>query len=502
MSDADDNRERRIATRTKLAFSAGSIEDSIIGAASLTTIIFYNQVLGLSAALCGMAMLIASVADAITDPLVGNLSDRWRSRWGRRHPPMLASAVPMAITFYLMYQPIAGLSEVGLFLWLTLTSVMLRTFKTIFVIPHNALGAELTDNYEERTSVFAYNGVALMASNHVLALVVLFLVFPSSPDYSNGLLDPNRYDLLAWLGAVGILVAVFYCVWGTRDQIPYLHAHDRSRLALRDHVSNMGQLFRNRSYRAVCVTWLIMATSGGILGTVSTYCYVYAFQISTEEIGVVRFGLIPGLFIALPLASYCTRQLDKKWTMLFAVMGAAFFAGFPYTMALLGWAPSSESGMLLPFLVGSMVMMGLTYPLVPIVVDSMLSDVADEHELETGQRSEGLIFSIKSFCMKTTHGLGGLIAGFGLEIIDFPERAEVGDLAPGTLDGLLLMAGPGYYLFVLIGLSFGLTYAISRTRHRQILATLAERRRIRGKRSHGAGSGAGRGYFGDAVEAE
>ena len=117
----------------------------MVAAASITTMLFYNQVLGVSAALCGTAFFIASVVDGISDPLVGGLSDSVQTRWGRRHPFMLGAAFPLGLCFYLMYQPPDGLSEQGLFWWFTLTMVGMRIAKTFYAVPHAALGAELTE---------------------------------------------------------------------------------------------------------------------------------------------------------------------------------------------------------------------------------------------------------------------------------------------------------------------------------------------------------------------
>ena len=137
-------RSRRISLRTKLAFSAGSVEEAMVGAASFATMLFYNQVLGLSASLCGVVFLIASVVDGVSDPIVGAFSDRFKSRWGRRHPLMLFSALPLAISFYCLYQPPDGLTETGLFGWFLTFMVLMRTAKTFYTVPHAALGAEMT----------------------------------------------------------------------------------------------------------------------------------------------------------------------------------------------------------------------------------------------------------------------------------------------------------------------------------------------------------------------
>ena len=470
------DRSRRVPLRTKLAFSAGSIEEAMVGAASFTTMLFYNQVLGLSASLCGVVFLIASIVDGISDPLVGAYSDQVKSRWGRRHPLMLLSALPLAISFYLLYQPPEGLRETALFVWFLAFMVLMRTAKTFYTVPHAALGAELTEDYHERTSIFGYNSVVGMLSAMALGIFVLLVVFPSTPEHSNGLLNESRYTFLAGLGASVIVVSLLLCTFGTRDQIPHLHRQPPREVNVRGYFTEIWQLLRNRSYIAVSVSWLVLAASIGILTVVSTYTYIYAFELSTEQLTIQRFVSIPGILIVLPLSIFLTRWLDKKLTLVFSCIVAAFFMGLPFCLRLIGWFPDNDSPWLLAALFGPLFLSFLLGPLLPVVIDSQLADIADEHELQTGRRSEGVVFSIRTFAIKATSGIGGLIGGFGLDLIAFPQNAVVGEVASKTLDGLLFMSGPLYWMIVAASVGFMSMYRLSERRHTEIVDALQKRR--------------------------
>ena len=118
-------------------------------------LLYYNQVLGVSGTLTGIAVAIAVGFDAISDPAVGSWSDGFRHRLGRRHPFMFAAIVPLAGTFFLLFWPPQGLSEFGLFIWLTVFAVLTRTALTFFQVPFIALGAEITKDYQERTQIAA-----------------------------------------------------------------------------------------------------------------------------------------------------------------------------------------------------------------------------------------------------------------------------------------------------------------------------------------------------------
>jgi len=478
------SRDRRLPIRTKLAFASGSLEEAMLGAAGIATMIFYNQVLGVSAALCGTAFLIASIVDAVSDPLVGALSDSVRTRWGRRHPLMALSALPLALCFYLMYQPPSGLSELQLFWWFTATMVGVRLAKTFYAIPHNALGAELTDDYNERTSIFGWNYIVGMLGGIALSVFVLYVVFPSTPEYANGLLNPDGYAFLATFGGIFAFLTILGCTLLTADQIPYLHRQAervanlprRYAQAAREALRSARVLIVNRSYLAVCLSWLILAISGGVIGVVSTYAFIYAFEFSTEQIAIRSFVTLPGAFLAISLSAWLTRLLDKKKTVVLAILVTTFLIGLPFTLRLLGWLPENGTIALLVAFFGIWTLGFITLPIVPIVIDSQLVDIADEHELATGNRAEGLIFSVRTFAIKMTSGLGGLLGGFGLEVIGFPKDASIEPPSPEVIDALLFMHGPLYYIIVYSGLAFALMYRIDRRRHAEILAALQQRR--------------------------
>lgn len=454
----------------------------MVTAAGVATMIYYNQVLGVSPALCGLAFLIASIADAISDPLVGSITDAVRTRWGRRHPLMLASAVPIAAAFYAIYQPPAMLDEWGLCLWLTGSLVAMGIAKDFYALPHNAMGAELTDDYNERTSIFGWNYITGALAGMLIGAFILAVLFPSTPEFTNGLLDRERYRLLAIFGAIVCAVAVIFCALATWDQIPYLHTPPprtigrQYREAVEETWRNLKGLATNPSYLSVCLCWFVLAISGGILGVVGAYAMLYGFQFATEQMAIQRFVTLPGVLLSVPLALWLSRRLDKKYTVIAMITVSCLLVGSPYVLKLLGLFPPTGSDAALPTFFALHTLAYIALPVVPIVINSQMVDIADEHELNTGNRAEGLIFSIRLFALKATNGLGAMVAGIGLEVIGFPRDARPENLDPEVVDGLMFMMGPLYYLIVFAGLGFALFYRIDRKRHAEILTALETRR--------------------------
>ncbi|MCE2487022.1 MAG: MFS transporter, partial [Desulfurellaceae bacterium] len=144
----------RLSHRVKIAYGFGlSAEGIKTNAFTLFLLFYYQQIVGLDPGLCGVALFVALLIDAVTDPAVGVWSDGFRSRLGRRHPFMYAAGLPLAVCFVAVFLPPRGLSQAGLFAWLLGSASATRFAMTLFAIPHQALVAELTQDYDERTSL-------------------------------------------------------------------------------------------------------------------------------------------------------------------------------------------------------------------------------------------------------------------------------------------------------------------------------------------------------------
>ena len=142
---------------TRVAYGFGSVAYGVKdNGFNYFLLFFYSQVLGAPASLTGTVIFVALLFDAVSDPIVGQVSDRLHSRWGRRHPFMYASAIPVAVTFFLIWNPPADLSGQGLVAYLLVIAILLRLAVTIYEIPSTALVSEISEDYEERTALLSY----------------------------------------------------------------------------------------------------------------------------------------------------------------------------------------------------------------------------------------------------------------------------------------------------------------------------------------------------------
>ena len=144
----------KLSIPTKLFYGVGSVAFGVKDQGfSYLLLIFYNQVVGLPSATVGLAIMVALMFDSLLDPIMGQVSDNWRSRWGRRHPFMYAAALPVAASYLLLWNPPQDWSHGALFIYLIVVAVIIRSFITMYEIPSAALAPELTTDYDERTKV-------------------------------------------------------------------------------------------------------------------------------------------------------------------------------------------------------------------------------------------------------------------------------------------------------------------------------------------------------------
>ncbi len=301
---------------TKLWYGLGQMAEGMKNESfALFLLFYYTQVIGLSGTLSGQAILLSLLSDAITDPLAGAISDRLHSRWGRRHPFMYASALPVAVTFYLAFAPPAGLGPTGLFAWLATFAILARFSITLFHVPHLALGAELSTNYEERTSIvttrytFARIGAALAGA------VGLLVFMRPTPEYPHGQLNPAAYPPFAATLAVAIFAIILLSAWRTHSRIPYLAPPDAfagQRGIWFSLLRDTAQALRNRSFRALFLGSTLSFTAWGITTALGLHLGTYFWQVTTDELVFWGIGTGIGVFGGLWYWNRAARREDKK----------------------------------------------------------------------------------------------------------------------------------------------------------------------------------------------
>src|SRR5271155_504585 len=220
---------------TNILYGIGSIAFGIhLTVLTSALLLFYNQVVGLPAAWVGAAMALTLIFDAICDPLIGEWSDHTRSRWGRRHPFMYASALPAAVAFYFLFDPPLGWSKSHLLIYFAAMLMTVRVLLSLYEIPSSALAPELTLDYDQRTSLMSsrfFFGTLGGAGISVLALQVFLRKDATHP---LGLLSRAGYQETAVAAGIAIFFSIIISCVGTQRFIGSLVHEPRVRITWRE----------------------------------------------------------------------------------------------------------------------------------------------------------------------------------------------------------------------------------------------------------------------------
>ncbi len=469
----------RLGPFVKNAYGSGQIAEGIKNTAFSTFLLFYfNQVLGLPGTAAGLALFIATALDAMSDPLAGSVSDRFVHRWGRRHPFMYASALPLGVSFALLWHPPQGLSETGLFLWLLGLAVLVRQSMTLFHVPHMALGAELTSDYQERTTVAAHRAAYGMLGAALTIGIAWTVFFRGTPEFPNGQYDPSAYGPFGIVFGALITASVLASALSTHSRIPDLPrpSHAPEKLSPRSLLRDYSAALANTSFRPFFVGLVIFFVVRGIQDVLGLYMTTYFWQLSPEQIRSVSLAALPGAVIGIPFWTRVAGSFDKRPTFLAGVSLFSFFVFAPPMAKLLGCFPPIGHASYLPLLSLLTALAAFAATAGLVLAGSMLADIADEHELATGLRQEGVFFGALAFAVKSSSGFGTFLAGIGLDWIDFPAKATLASVAPETVIWLAVLYGPGIALLAVLSIFFLARYRIDHARHQAIMRELAARR--------------------------
>jgi len=458
---------------TKLFYGSGSIAFGVKdNGFSTLLLLFYNQVVGLPSGLVGAAIMIALVVDAFLDPIVGQISDNLRSRWGRRHPFMYASALPVALSYLLLWSP-PHWGQGALFIYLVVVAIVVRTFITFYEIPSSALVAELSDDYDQRTVFFAYRfffgwfgGLAMS----VLAFRVLLMPDAAHPV---GQLNPAGYVSYGTIAAIVMFAAILISAAGTHRLIPQFHVPPPRRMSVGQMMGEMFATLGNRSFLWLTVSGVFFSMATGLVFALNVYFQTYLWQLSAVQISYFTLMAFVSAGLAFVFALPLSRRYGKKSSAIVLFVAGLGIAAVPLALRLANTFPLNGDPVLVPIL-----LVFATFSLAlmiasSILMASMLTDVVEENAISTGRRSEGLFFAANSFMQKTTSAAGVFLSGLLLALVRFPAHAQPGHIDMEIVRHLALVYLPALILLYGVAMVFLGFYRITRESHEENLKRLA-----------------------------
>jgi GPH family glycoside/pentoside/hexuronide:cation symporter len=417
---------RDVPLRTKVLYGCGDVTISAKNSAlNQFLLFFYADVVQLSPALVSAAIFLGKLWDAVTDPVMGYVSDTTRSRWGRRRPYVAGSAVPLALCFFLLFSPPIG-SPTVVFCYLLLMYVLLNSALTVYAVPYIAWGAELTRDYHERTTVVQVRSLFGVVGG-VLGATAPVAIANSFSDQRWGY-GAMGATLGAVMGAAALMTAV-----GVRER-PRAGAAAASVAHFR---TGLRQTFRNRDFRVVFATFCLMTVATALGQSIQLIVVKYWLQMY-DFFPVIALTFALSFAGSFPLWLWLSQRVGKRKAML---IGLLLLCVTPF-----GWVivqPGQRLAMLVFMVVGGSVSGSLT------LVMSSAVDVVDFDELETGERREGAYFGIWTLGLKSMSAFGILLGGGLLQLVGYvPDQPQ----DPRTMWWLVMLVGPLQAIVHVIGL--------------------------------------------------
>lgn len=473
----------RVGLGTRMLYGFGSIAYGIKdNGFRVFLLLFYNQVIGLEASKVALAIMVAMLIDCLIDPVIGHISDNWRGRWGRRHPFMYASALPVALSFLLLWNPPAW-SHDALFWYLVAVAVLIRTFITLYEIPSSAMSAELTTDYTERSAILGWRFFFGWWGGLALTVVMFFVFLRPTPEYPVGQLNRDGYAHYGYLAAALMFVSILVSAAGTHRFIPWLPQPRPDRgLSLGQTLAEVGRTLAIRPFIAITGVGLLAAIAQGVSFSLAFYFSTYFWGLNSAWTGFLVMDSFISSAIALVAAPMLTKRSGKKLGGALLLAASVLVGFIPMMLRILGLFPDNGEMIagtaiptIVPWLFLDGVVRGILGITAAILITAMLADVVEYSEQRTGRRNEGLFFAFTSLVQKAVSGAGVMVAGVILTLVSFPRGVSPADVDPVVIRNLALVYMPTLAILYGGALAAMTAYNITRAGHEATVAELEAR---------------------------
>lgn len=437
---------------------------------SFFLLIFYNQVLGMDAALVSLALLIALLVDAVIDPILGNLSDRTYTRWGRRLPWLYAAPIPLAFCWVMMWSPPGG--EAPSFMGLVGIAIAVRVLLSACEVPSVSLVPEITADYDERTTLFRYRALGGWIGG--LGMMILaYTVFMPGPE---GLLQQEGYFAFGVFGAVLMAVSVIGSAAGQHKLVARLPDTKPPPFTIKGAFHEITEAFSERAFLIFAAGGLAAYIHQGLNFSITNYINLFVLQLTRGQLMFFPLVLLGGVLLMFVTIGPLHQRFGKAKAAGLGMIVGTTIGMVPYTLLLTGFWPTPGSvASAAAFF--SFAMIATALGIISLVsATSMIAEIVEAFEERTGRRAEGSFYSGNWLVQKCATGAGIFLSGQIIAFSQLAPDAKPGNVPQEVLTTLILSYGSSMLLLAVISAWWLSRFPISRAQHEARLELLANRR--------------------------
>ncbi len=427
----------QLPLRVKLFNGMGSVAYGIKdNGFSTFLLIFYSQVIGLDAKLVSLALMLALIVDAFIDPVIGHLSDKTYSRWGRRHPWLYLAPVPLGLAWMLLWNPPSD--HTYIFVYLVAVAILVRTLVSCCEVPSQSLVAELTSDYDERTSLIRLRYLFGWIGGLAMYALANAVFLRSDANHPVGQLNPEGYWWFGMCGAIVMAAAVLISAAGQHSRVARLPAVKPDAVSARHALGEILEALRHPAAVVLLGAALFAISSSQMSLAIANYLYLFVWQLSPTGFALLAWLLLATVVLSFVLVRPLHLKLGKRDTAIYCNLASMTIGASPFVLRYLGFWPEPGSNASTALVFAFLLFANTAGIMVFVSAQSMMADVVEASYVETGRRSEGTFAAGWMFVQKCGTAVGIGLTGLIVSLAGLPAKAKPGQVDAGVIDRLTL----------------------------------------------------------------
>lgn len=436
----------KVPLYNKLGYASGNLGSGVIFEAVTAYIVFYcTVILKMPGAIIGILVSVSVLVDAITDPVMGYISDHTHSRrYGKRHLYILAGTFLVSIVNAFIWIVSPDYSLLIKTVWIFTTMISIKIALTIYLTPYSALGAEISDNYHERSSIQSMKTIGFLMGIVLVTVGYLFVFFKATPEYPKGQMNPEAYPLMGLASSAFMLIFGLISYFSTIRYKRFLkdesHANELKK-SFTVVIVKMAKSFlsslKNKNFACIVKGYLFTNLLSVLANSFALHVYTFTFGLGSSQIAVLLGLQLSMAVLSQPVWIAFSRRFDKKPSIMSGILlgclGCILLSvvvilrqqieGVYYLLIIIS--------LLLGF--GTGVMLSMPY--------SMVADTVDIEEASTGKRTEGIFYGVMTLCYKASQSIVLIFLGGFLQLIGFDADKKVQTHTASTSIGMIVAVG-------------------------------------------------------------